>query len=253
MEVACSTLCFSRQPFEHALRRIAELEFSKVDLGVAEASPHVTPQMILQDPGLVVRRIRQAPTIAFAAITARISGSADETAAKLDAICHFASQLAAPIVVVEAAPTGTPLELEANRLTNLLRTATLHGTVLTVTTKTGTVTEDPAAAVALCEAVAGLRLTLDPSHFICGPHQGKSFDQVYPYVRHLHLRDTGRRLDQLQVQVGRGDIEYGKIVASLRRFDFRGALTVAIEDTSETDLDVEAEVRKLRLLLESLL
>ena len=36
MFVACSTLCFSREPLEAALRRIAELEFSKIDLAIVE-------------------------------------------------------------------------------------------------------------------------------------------------------------------------------------------------------------------------
>ena len=32
MFVACSTLCFSTEPLEAALRQIAELEFNKIDL-----------------------------------------------------------------------------------------------------------------------------------------------------------------------------------------------------------------------------
>lgn len=253
MEVACSTHCFTREPFENALRHIADLEFGKVEIAVVEGSPHITPEAVIQDVNQVVRRIRQAPSIGFAAVSARLTGTGESWSQKFDAVCRLAAQLAAPLVVIDASPVGTPLDDEIARLARFTRAASLHGAVLTITTKTGTVTEDPNATVALCEAIPGLGLTLDPSHYICGPHQGKSFDQVYPHVRHVHLRDSGRRMDQLQVQVGRGEIEYSKVVASLQRFGFKGALAVDIEDAGDTALDVEAEVRKLRLLLESLL
>lgn len=253
MDVACSTLCFTREPFEQALRRIAELEFAKVDLAIADGSPHLSPQDVTDHPDQVLQRIRQGPTMAFAAATIRLRSQGETFARQLDGISRLAQQLAAPVVVVESAPAGTDLEAECARLGQWERICSLHGCILTVTTKTGTLTEDPNVAVALCEAVKGLGLTLDPSHFICGPHQGKPFDQVYPYVRHVHFRDTGRRLDQLQVQVGRGEVEYGRIVSSLKRYEFGGSLTVAIEDASAYPMDFDAEVRKLALLLESLL
>lgn len=254
MDVACSTLGFTREPLEQALRRIAEMEFSKVDLAVTENGPHLTPELIISDTASVLHSIRQAPTIGFAALTVRLPHRDEQKfLEQIDAIAHFAKQLAAPVVVVEASTTGTPFGEEVERLSRLERVTSLHGTVLTVTTKTGTLTELPDVAVQLCQEVPGLGLTLDPTHFVCGPNQGKTFDQVFPFVRHAHLRDSGRRMDQYQVQVGRGEIEYGRIVQALRRFDFRGSLVVAIEDSIPTEMDVEAEVRKLRLLIESLI
>ena len=62
------------------------------------------------------------------------------------------------------------------------------------------------ARAVLCERVPGLGLTLDPSHYIAGPHQGKNYDQVFPYVRHVQLRDTGRGPNQFQVRVGQGEV-----------------------------------------------
>ena len=67
-----------------------------------------------------------------------------------------------------------------------------EGILTTVSTLTGTVTENPDQAVALCKAVPGLGLTLDPSHFLTGSNQGGNYDHVFPFVRHTHLRDTGR-------------------------------------------------------------
>src|SRR5262249_37341125 len=120
------------------------------------------------------------------------------------------------------------------------------------TTLSGTLTEDPDTAVLLCQRVPGLGLTLDPSHYIAGHHAGKGFDQVYPYVRHVHLRDTGRGPNQFQVHVGQGEVEYGRLIAQLSRFHYDRLLTVDIRDTADPAFPREHEVRKLKYLLESL-
>ena len=254
MDVACSTLCFTREPFERALRHIAELEFSKVDLGIFDGSPHLTPEEVVEDVAAVVHRIRQGPTMSVSGITARLSATGADLEQQLDAIGHLAKQLTVPVVTIEAAPTGTAIEDECRRLSTLAQVLSLHGVILTIVTKTGTLTEEPATAVQLCELVDGLGLTLDPSHYICGPWQGKSFDTVYPHVKNVHLRDTGPRMDQLQIKVGRGEVEYGRIVTSLGRVKYTGTLTIAIEDAlASEDMDIEVEVRKLGLFLESLL
>src|SRR5208283_2679951 len=110
----------------------------------------------------------------------------------------------------------------------------------------------PTMAVELCNRVPGLGLTLDPSHYIAGPNQGKNFDIVYPFVRHVRLRDTGRTMDQFQVRVGQGEIEYGRIVAHLTRFNYDRGLSVDIRDVPDNPVAMSPEVRKLKYLLESL-
>jgi sugar phosphate isomerase/epimerase len=116
-------------------------------------------------------------------------------------------------------------------------------------TETGRITQDPATAVVLCDNVKGLGLTLDPSHYIFGPHAGGSYDQLLKHVVHVQLRDTTK--DKLQVRVGQGLVEYGKLVSQLFKVHYNRALSVLIWEMPE--VDHAAEMRKLRLLLESLL
>src|SRR5205807_8348710 len=127
-----------------------------------------------------------------------------------------------------------------------------EGMVLTVATRVGTLTELPATAQELCARVPGLGLTLDPSHFLAGPGQGANYDELFPYVRHVHLRDTGRGPGQFQVRVGQGEIEYGRIIAQLARHHYDRLLTVEIDDVPDAPYPVDQEVRKLKYLLESL-
>ena len=71
-------------------------------------------------------------------------------------------------------------------------------------------------------------------------------------VQNVHFRDTGKKPGEFQVRIGQGEIEYGRVVSQLERHGYNRALTVAIRDDIENPFDVEVEVRKLKLLLESL-
>ena len=254
MFVACSTLCFSREPLESALRHIAELEFNKIDLAIVEDSPHLRPSDIVTDFETALHRVRHGPSLTPSALDIDF-GDVDRATlrTRFEAICRFAKPLTVAVLTIPAAPRGTPLEDEVSRLRELCEIAQVEGLVLTLATHSQTLTADPGTAVALCESVPGLGLTLDPSHYINGPHQGGSFEEVYPFVQNVHFRDTGRKLGEFQVRVGQGQVEYGKIVSQLERHGYNRGLTVAIHDTIDNPFDVEVEVRKLKLLLESLL
>ena len=108
---------------------------------------------------------------------------------------------------------------------------------------------DRVRAIVLCDTVKGLRLTLDPSHYITGPHQGGSIDKVMRYVQHVHLRDSTK--EKLHVRVGQGEIDYGKLIQQLGKVGYDRALSVLM--TPLEGFDHRAEMRKMRLLLESLL
>ena len=94
-------------------------------------------------------------------------------------------------------------------------------------------------------------LSLVPSYYICGPHNGESYDQVYPYVYHVYLRDTTP--EEIQVQVGLGEVDYSRLISQLRREDYDRTLSVDFFPYRYGDLDRPLELRKMRMLLESLL
>ena len=251
--VACSTQCFAKYPLDRALRIIGELEFSKVDVAIHEQGPHLRPSEVAADVNLAAHRIRIGPSLTPGAFSVEIdTDDAQEFHRQLRSLCHLARLSTVATITLTASPAGTDLDAEVKRLTPLVRLAQEEGIVLTVETRMNTLTEDPEIAVRLCERVPGLGLTLDPSHYIAGPHHGKSYDQVFPYVRHVHLRDTGRAPDQFQVRVGQGEIEYGRIISYLSRHGYDRLLTVEILDIPDAPFVIEQEVRKLKYLLESL-
>lgn len=253
MFVACSTHCFARLPLQPALRLMAELEFSKVDVAISENGPHLKLSEVVADVAQAALRIRIGPSLTPAAFSVEFDAlEGEDFLRQLKAICRLARITTVTLLCIPAASNGSGLDAEVKRLRHLVQLVEAEGLILTVPTRIGTLTELPSTARDLCKRVPGLGLTLDPSHFVNGPHQGGSYDEVFPYVRHVQLRDTGKAPGKFQVRVGQGEIEYGRIISQLQRHRYDRLLTVAINDVAEAPFAMETEVRKLKYLLESL-
>ncbi len=251
MYVACSTLCFGKLPQDDALRTIRDLHFAKVDLAIHADGPHLRPADVAADPIKIAQKLKAA-NLAYAAFHVNLGpATGEEARTHIRAISRLARTLAVPLLTVPAAPAGSDFEAEVARLSDWVKIAAGEGVILTVETNSSTLTADPAVAAKLCERVPGLGLTLDPSHYHCGPQAGVGYDELFPYVRHVRLRDSSTGTGKFQVRVGQGEIEYGRIVAQLDRCRYERAITVDIRD-GEEGFPIEPEVRKLKYLIESL-
>lgn len=256
MFVACSTLCFAREPLEIALRQIAELEFDKFELAVVEDGQHLRPSEVGDDPEAAMLRLRRGPALIPSSLYLDF-GPVDWTdpihRKRFDGHCRFAKALNVAVITLTAAPAGSSIDAEIERLIGLSATAMREGLVLAMLTHRDSILADPGVALQLCKAVPGLGLTLDPSHYLHGTIKEADVDLLYPYVQNIHLRDTGKHPGEFQVRIGQGQVEYARIVNQLQRYGYNRALTVAILDRLENPFDREVEVRKLKLLLETLL
>lgn len=251
MYVACSTLCFARLPLEDALRVIREMNFPKADLALHEPGPHLRPSDVAADVGKAAQWLKAA-NLPFAAFHLEIDhADGPEARSQLKAVCRLARLLAVPLVTVPAAAAGADIDADADRLREWAQITAAEGVILTIETRAGTLTADPNGAVELCRQVPGLGLTLDPSHYTVGPHGPVGYDHLFPYVRHVRLRDSGTTPELFQVRVGQGEIEYGRIITQLGRFRYDRSLTVDVRDVPDNPFPVDPEVRKLKYLLES--
>ncbi len=255
MFVACSTMCFGNLPLVEALRSIGEIGFTKVDLAVRDSGPHLRPADVVSDLGRAVQAIRSAGGLTIAAIHVDLAADQPRPAAAetMRAVCRLARVLTTPLISIPAAGSDADVAAEIQRLTWLNRLAQSDGVTLTLETRTGTLTDNPATAIELCRAVPGLGLALDPSHYLIGPYHSQQLDDLFPYVQHVRLRDTNGRTNQFQVRIGQGEIEYGRIVNQLARFGYQRTLSVDLHDSADAPFPMQPEVRKLKYLLESLI
>ncbi len=249
MYVAASTACFPELPLDEALAKLNDLEFSCVEIDVREEGGHVKPSEVANDFDRVHDLCRQTYRMTPVAYNVGITAEGDEYYRQFAAVCRLAKANKVVTLVVPSAELGTPFNAEVERLQKLVAIATIEGAVVAVKTEIGRVSEDPDTIRVLCDNVKGLGITLDPSHFAYGASAGRSYDSILKYTAHVHLRDTSK--DQLQVRVGQGVIEYGRLISMLGQAKYNRALVVDIQPMP--DVEQMPELRKLRLLLESLL
>jgi sugar phosphate isomerase/epimerase len=248
--VAATSRCFPELPLEAALHRLVDLEYSHVELMIHETNGHMKPSEILADPERALMACRQTHRMTVAALSVDMDMT-DEGLyyRQFAAICKLAKASKVVTLTVRSSELGTPFNAEIERLRALVAIATNDSVRVGLLTESGRMTQDPDTAGVFCDNVKGLGISLDPSHYVFGPQAGANYEPLMKHVYHVRLRDTNK--SSLQVRVGQGEVEYGRLVNQLTKFRYDRALCVDI--IPQPDVDQMAEMRKMRLLLESLL
>lgn len=249
MFVAASTRCFSDLSLDGALQRLVDLEYTCVEIIIHQSGGHMKPSEVAADLDRAVRTCRQTYRLTPAAYSVEVEAPEPEYYEQFAACCKLAKATKVVTIVTRASELGTPFNAEVERLREMVRLASLEGVRVGLLTEAGRMTQDPDTALVLCNNVKGLGIALDPSHYIFGPTGGANYERIFEHVCHVRLRDTSK--DQFQVRVGQGEVEYGRLVTQLNKVRYNRALCVDI--TPMDDVDHSAEMRKMRLLLESLL
>ncbi len=249
MLVAASTECFRQLPLREAIDRIVDLEYTALEIGIHEGGNHLKPSEVLADLEAAVEISRDTHRAAVVSYSVEIEATGEAHYAQFAACCRLAKATKIVTLTVPSAELGTPFNQEVEHLQRLVLTAESEGVRVAIKSQVGRLSGDPDTVRVLCDNVQGLGLTLDPSHYLCNPNGPCKFDKLLKYVYHVHLRDSTPQ--QLQVRIGQGDIEYGRLVNMLRHVHYDRALSVHLAELP--GVDHIAEMRKMRLLLESLL
>lgn len=249
MFVAASSRCFAHLPLDVAMRQLVDLEFSYAEIMIHESGGHLKPSDILADFDTAYQAVRQTHRLTPVAYSVEIEAPEDVGYRQFAACCKLAKATKVVTITVRSAELGTPFNAEIERLRAMTAIASVEGVRVGLLTEVGRMTEDPGTAAVICDSVKGLGITLDPSHYIFGPRGGANYENLYRYTYHARLRDTTR--DHVQVRVGQGEVEYGRLITQLSRLHYNRALCIDV--LPMPDVDQLAELRKMRLLLESLL
>lgn len=247
MFVSASSRSFANLDFFESCQRINDLEYSKIEIWINNDSDHLKLPQVIKDPDAFAHSFRDQTRLTPIAFYLEHDISPEDLT-RLSKVCKL---LRVGQITIPASPLGTPFNTEIDRLRGLSKIAVSNGISLSIKTKTETLSEDPRTAVELCQSVQGLGITLDPSYYLCGPHSHESIDQIYSYVYHTHLRDSTK--DHLQVSTGLGEVDYNHIIIMLERENYKKNLSVDLLPEYTDAENQPLEMRKLRMLLESLL
>jgi sugar phosphate isomerase/epimerase len=245
--VAVSTRCFPEQPFPDVCAQILDLEFDRLELWLDDRGNQLRPSDLAADPDGFMTQYRESTRLMSACMTL----AHDIPPGVMQGLVKVAKLLRVTQICLPASDLGTPFNAEIERLRELTRIASQDGVRAAIRTAGGTLTEDPHNAIELCQAVPGLGLALDPSHYQRNTHFDRSIDLAIPHVYHVHLRDSTAQ--SIQVQVGLGELDYSRLISQLRRVKYDRALSIELlPEMTEAD-QRPLELRKMRMLLESLL
>ncbi len=249
MIICASTECFPELSPKEVLQQLVDLEYTGVELAIHETGGWMKPSDVLADVERAAQVCGDTHRMHIPALSVDIEATGDAYYQQFAAVCKLAKAIKVVTLVVPSSELGTPFNEEIERLKSLVGIAALEGAVVAMKTTIGSMTQDPDTAAVICDNVKGLALALDPSHYIAGPNQGRNFDKLMKYVRHVHLRDSHK--EHLQVRIGQGEIDYGRLVQQLAKEKYNRALSVHIPPVE--GIDHHGEMRKMRLLLDSLL
>jgi sugar phosphate isomerase/epimerase len=205
--------------------------------------------MVAEDLNAAVETCRNTLRASVVAYSIRIDAEGDEYYRQFLECCRLAKATKVVTLTVPSAELGTPFNQEVEHLQRLVALAESEGVRVAIKSQVGCLSEDPDTVVVLCDNVPGLGVTLDPSHYLCGRSGPRNYDRLLKYTYHVQLRDSTRT--ELQVRIGQGEIEYGRLISLLLKSGYDRALSVSIVPIE--GVDHTAEMRKMRLLLESLL
>lgn len=236
MRVAGSSLLYSRLSFEDACRRLSDLGFDAVDVGVQEGWAHLDPSAVVGTVESTAAEIDDACRAAGldpVALNANAGDVALETEVeRVGAVVDLADELDVPVVTLPAASTDRPLAEDLDRFRTLVETAAGTDVTLTVETHWDTLTEDPDTAAAYAANVPELGYTLDPGHFVVGvDDHDEPWAELLADVAHVHLRQAGTGWDEIQLPVEEGDIDVEAFVRSLRDVGYDETITVEYIDS----------------------
>jgi sugar phosphate isomerase/epimerase len=247
--VAASTECFAGLPLSQAIDRLMDLEYTSVEIAIHEDGNQLRPSVVAKDVDAAIDTCMLTHRASIIAYSVKIDAEGEEYYRQWLACCRLAKATKVVTLTVPSAELGTPFNQEVEHLQRLVALAESQGVRVAIKSQIGRLSEDPDTVIVLCDNVKGLGVTLDPSHYLCNPTGPKEYDRLLKYVYHVHLRDSTKT--KLQVRIGQGEIEYGRLINMLKKVRYDRSFSVDIREIE--GVEHVAELRKMRLLVESLM
>lgn len=258
MNIGCST-AFCKDSLEEACARIAAMGFEWIDLICIPGWNHVLPERLVeqfdQEAGRVERLLERYRLRAHAFNMAvphphqrfdhevnRARREQTRALVRLMKRLGVARSGFYPGYYAEGRSRAEVVEDTAASIREMVEIAGEAGVEIGPEIHRFTPFETPAQARELLEAVPGLRVVYDASHFIM---QGIPLEQTeFLAGRALHAHFRGSRKEVMQCHPAEGTADFLQIVRMLRRQGYTGNATV--EYIPGFEGDVEAAIRECR-------
>ncbi len=244
--LACSDFTFPLLPHEDALQLISMLGFEGVDIGLFEERSHLWPSREFEDAPRSARMLKKKlddvglePADVFLQMAmdfvpyainhpqrTRRRKARDWFLKALEyaAECGCAHVTALPGVHFRDETRADSFSRAVEELNWRVARAKECGIVFGVEAHVGSLVPRPKSAERLVQAVPGLTLTLDYTHFTKIGLPDSDVEPLMKYASHFHAR--GARRGRLQTSFDHNVIDYRRVVEVMRDSGYRGWLGV---------------------------
>ncbi|MFQ5426324.1 MAG: sugar phosphate isomerase/epimerase family protein [Gaiellales bacterium] len=274
IRLACTDNTFRLvQPWEAALEIIRLLGVPAVDVCIMGDRSHLRPEEVRQDAGAVATRILAAlaasdlvvsdvfaiPWTDFETLAPNHPDEAERRRSRelfVDLV-DLCARIGSPGLTIlpgirwgdETAEDSFDRAVE--ELSWRAELARARDVAFSVEPHLGSLLQDPTEAVRLCEAAAGVRLTVDYSHFV---YQGCADSDIEPLVAHArHFHARGARRGRLQSALQESTVDFERMLGVMRRVGYDGDVSLEYlwidwEHLNECDTLSETILLRDRLL-----
>ena len=146
MFVAASTDCFQKLTLDAALKKIFDLEYTRVEIVLRESGNQLKPSQVVADLDSAVVACRDTHRLTPVAYYFDADPEGPEFYKQFTAICKLAKATKVVVVTVRAGELGTPFNAEIERLRELVKIATIEGVLVGLRTEADRMTQAPATA-----------------------------------------------------------------------------------------------------------
>lgn len=257
MKLSCSTFLFQNLPLGGALQKVRGLGFVRAELGI-DANPrwgHFMPQTIhneMEEAASMVETAVQESGVGISDINAHFDFTNSSVRGEFESVCAFARRLGAGVINVSATHPSEAIAL--NCLSDYVSVARDYSITLSMETLTNSLCRNLESALRILEQVRGLKFTIDTGYLISNGHSQECWEQLYPYIGLVHIRDAGNGRNNYQVPVGSGDLDIGMFLDDLLKIGYQGIMVVEYlgpDRQSRDPMDFEEETLKMRERLDS--
>lgn len=269
--VICSSISFRRLPLAAALRQIAEIGFTRIDLGALPGVCDHVPYELTAPAVAEVAATIHGSGLGVRSINADIGDlnrplDADAAAAReqhLRNLVDLAVQVQAPAIVLPCGSQGhdplreldSDIQLVAEQLRAASRVAAEQGVEIWVESQhSGRLCFSLERAGQLMAALrgSGVRSVLDFSHVVASGDEPLTWIDGYASeVAHVHIRDARR--GDIHLTPGNGEVDFAAGIAALTAAGYTGDFSLELETADVTDAERPAAAARAGALISDLL
>ena len=270
---SCTDFTFPMLSHRDVFKLISMIGIGAVDIGLLQDRSHIQPSQVAMDPfgegkklkdilndeGLNAADVFLQSSLDFSIFAVNQVKEEARKKAREDFLCalEFANGCGSrhitclPGVHFKEEPENASLERAQSELAWRVLKAAEYGIVFGVEAHRGSIADTPAKAKALIEAVPGLTLTLDYSHFIRSGFSQAEIDPLLAYAGHFHARGASPQM--MQTPVKESSIDFTQVVSNMKATAYKGYITLeyVYEDWEDNfRVDTISETILLKRLIE---